>query len=146
MKLRELDGIASCSNHSERFHRVFEKSVLDIRNLTGRIAKVTEMLKRKAHGYESRGWNSAKAILQQLAAKVKSWKVATCQPKGFSCGWSEVYAARFCGDNYPCLYTLICCPEPVFPKLNLIPDRKSDRLTVRTASAPGPWNFCDQRD
>jgi hypothetical protein len=120
-------------------------SPLDIRNLTPRMAKATEMLKSKSHGYGAHGWASEKTTLQQLAVKAQSRRIAICQPKGCSCGWSEIYRAKFCVDDYQCLHTVICCPEPVFPKLNPIPDLKTDRHTVRTASGAGPWNFCHHR-
>lgn len=122
------------------------RSVLDIRNMRHRTVKVAELLKRKAHGYEARGWDAVKATSQQLETIAKSKKVAISQRKGSSCGWSEISTARFCADNYPCLSTVTYCPEPVFPKLNPISDLKTDRHTVGNASAPGPWNFYHQHD
>jgi hypothetical protein len=144
--LRGLDGIASRSNHSEGFHRVLNRPVLDIRKLTRRIAKVTQTLQRKAHGYEAHGWHSAKATLQKPAAKAKSGKGAIPQPDECSCGRGGIYKARFYVDNCPCLHTVGRRPEPVLPKLNPIPDLKGDRHTVRTARARGPWNVCQRRD
>jgi hypothetical protein len=45
--LQERDDITSSSDHSEVFHRVLNMLVLDIWNLTPRMAKATEILKSK---------------------------------------------------------------------------------------------------
>jgi hypothetical protein len=151
---RTKDGISTCSNHCERFHRSVNARVTDRMTVLEKFRVIHQEICKRHASFGKVGRRQAQKELSQMVKDLQNGKVTrndTCHHP-MCLAWREIKKARFGVDDFPCPHSALSEDFSAYLK-KALPALYVDPASSPPAVAKPPrcWNakekglptFCD---
>jgi hypothetical protein len=113
--VRGVDGVSTCSNHSERINRTCNEATKNIRNITECLSQIISVIRNKLNTTLESPNRQAKKQLQFLKELAKLQNIHQAQTcTNANCDWGFLYSRRYGIQNFPCKHTAVDS-EVIYP-------------------------------